>query len=378
MADDSDDSQKTEDPTGHKLSEAQRRGEFIVSQEVKHFIMIGTVTLVTALFLMSVSRDLKVTLQPFLEQAGRIPADGANLTHIMGGLGLSLLSILAVPILFFIAAAIGATVVQHPIAFTLEKIQPDFKRVSIMSGLGRLFGRAAFVEFIKGVLKLTIVGTVGVYVMMPEVTRLESMPMVDLFGSALITRALVVKLLLGVASILAVIAALDYFYQRYEFMQKQRMTKQEVRDEFKQMEGDPMVKAKIRQIRMERARIRMMSNVPKATVVVTNPTHYAVALLYDGDTMAAPQCVAKGVDQVALNIREVAKEAGVPIVENPPLARALYAAVEIEEEIPSEHFKAVAEVIGYVWKLKGKIKPGVAGARPGGAGARPGAGRPVR
>ena len=144
----------------------------------------------------------------------------------------------------------------------------------------------------------------------------------------------------------------DYAWQKYSHLQKLRMTKQEVKEEYKQMEGDPLVKSKIRQVRMERARRRMMENVPKADVVIVNPTHYAVALEYDMATMPAPKVTAKGVDTVALRIKSVAEENDVPIVENPPLARALFASTEIDQTIPTEHFKAVAEVINYVMQLK--------------------------
>jgi flagellar biosynthetic protein FlhB len=163
-------------------------------------------------------------------------------------------------------------------------------------------------------------------------------------------------MLTSVLVALLVVAAGDYGYQRWSFMKKMRMTKQEVRDEHKQMEGDPMIKARMRSMRRERARQRMMAAVPKSTVVVTNPTHYAVALKYEMDTMDAPILVAKGVELVALRIREIAQENDVPIVENPPLARALYATVELEQEVPQEHYKAVAEVIGYVMRLKGALK----------------------
>jgi flagellar biosynthetic protein FlhB len=144
--------------------------------------------------------------------------------------------------------------------------------------------------------------------------------------------------------------------QRYRFMQRNKMSKQEIKEEYKQNEGDPHIKAKIRQIRQERAKKRMIAAVPGATVIITNPTHYAIALKYESGKMAAPVCVAKGVDLLALKIREVAKEHDIPIVENPPLARALHATVEVDEVIPQEHFKAVAQVIGYVMRLTGKIK----------------------
>jgi len=161
------------------------------------------------------------------------------------------------------------------------------------------------------------------------------------------------QILIAVLSVLALVAALDYLLQRFRFVQRNRMTKQEVKEEFRQTEGDPAVKARIRKIRMEKARRRMMAAVPEATVVITNPTHYAVALKYEQGKMAAPVCVAKGTDTLALRIRAVAEEHKVPIVENPPLARALYAAVELDEVVPPEQYKAVAQVIGYVMRLTG-------------------------
>ena len=163
---------------------------------------------------------------------------------------------------------------------------------------------------------------------------------------------IVLLLIFTVVIAVFVIAVADYVYQRYTHLKKLRMTKQEVKDEYKQMEGDPMVKSRIRQIRMERARHRMMENVPKADVVIVNPTHYAVALEYKMEQMDAPVVLAKGLDHLALRIREIAEENEIPVVENPPLARALFASVEIDQTIPPEHFKAGAEVIGYVMQLK--------------------------
>jgi flagellar biosynthetic protein FlhB len=165
-------------------------------------------------------------------------------------------------------------------------------------------------------------------------------------------RSLALKLFGVVVAILAVIAAVDYLFQYRQWFERQKMSLREVKEEFKQSDGDPKIKAKIKQLRANRAKKRMMAAVPKATVVVTNPTHYAVALQYERD-MNAPLCVAKGVDSLALKIREVAEAHGVAIVENPPLARTLHAAVDIDEEIPAEHYKAVAEVIGYVMRLNG-------------------------
>jgi flagellar biosynthesis protein FlhB len=152
-----------------------------------------------------------------------------------------------------------------------------------------------------------------------------------------------------------VIAGLDYVVQYRRFMQRNRMSRQEIKEEFRQNEGDPAIKARVRQIRQERSRKRMMAAVPEATVVITNPTHYAIALKYESGKTAAPVCVAKGVDQLALRIRAVAEEHAIPVIENPPLARALHASVEVDDAIPPEHYKAVAQVIGYVMRLNGTL-----------------------
>ena len=169
--------------------------------------------------------------------------------------------------------------------------------------------------------------------------------------------SLLLLILFTMVLITFVIAFGDYFYQKFSYLKRQRMTKQEVKDEYKQTEGDPQIKMRLRAIRMERFRKRMMANVPNASVVVTNPTHFAVALQYDADTMEAPKVVAKGQDFIALKIKEIAKEHNVPVVENPPLARALFATVEIDSVIPTEHYAAVAEVIKYVYRLQGKMLP---------------------
>jgi len=220
-----------------------------------------------------------------------------------------------------------------------------------MSGAKRLFSKQALANFVKGLAKLGLIGALMGWLLWPERHRLDALVMTDVAALMDLTRTLSIKLLGAVVGVLAIIAALDYLFQYRTWFQRQKMSLREMKEEFKHSEGDPTVKARIRQIRVERSRKRMMAAVPKASVVITNPTHYAVALQYDRG-MNAPLCVAKGIDGLALRIREVAREHGVPVVENPPLARALHATVEIDREIPAEHYKAVAEVIGYVMRLR--------------------------
>lgn len=255
------------------------------------------------------------------------------------------------------ALAVAGHLVQHRPIFTTQRIKPDFGKLNPMNGLKRMFGFDGLMNLAKGLIKIAIVGTVTWMVLWPERGRLDGLlgqqPLT--IASAMI--ALLMKVLIAALSVLAVIAGGDYFLQRFRFLQRNRMSRHEIKEEFRQAEGDPAVKAKIKKIRLERAKRRMMAQVPEATVVIMNPTHFAVALKYKSGKMAAPICVAKGVDALALRIREVAEEHDVPIIENPPLARALYASVELDEAVPAEHYKAVAQVIGYVMRLTGKIKP---------------------
>jgi flagellar biosynthetic protein FlhB len=241
------------------------------------------------------------------------------------------------------------------LVWSTDALMPKLDRISPAAGLKRLFSKQAAANFLKGLLKLAIVGSVFVVLMWPERRRFESLVTLDLEMLLAVTRSLALKLFVAVVAILAVIAAADYLFQYRQWFARQKMSLRELKDEYKQNEGDPKIKAKIRQLRVGRARKRMMAAVPKATVVITNPTHFAVALQYERG-MDAPMCVAKGADVLALKIREVAGAHGVAIVENPPLARTLYAVVEIDQEVPAEHYKAVAEVIGYVMRINGALR----------------------
>jgi flagellar biosynthetic protein FlhB len=209
----------------------------------------------------------------------------------------------------------------------------------------------------KSVAKIAVVGAIVVWLMRGESARISNLATLSPEDTLAEIQHLMLRLLLGVLAVLTPLAAADYIYQRLNHLRSLRMSKREVKEEMKQSEGDPIVKARLRQIRMDRARKRMMAAVPKASVVITNPTHYAVALAYELGAAGAPRVVAKGTDLVALKIREIAQAHEVPVVENPPLARALHAGVELDREIPPEHYKAVAEIIGYVFRLKGKIRP---------------------
>ncbi|MET0606333.1 MAG: flagellar type III secretion system protein FlhB, partial [Beijerinckiaceae bacterium] len=235
--------------------------------------------------------------------------------------------------------------------WTFEPLTPKANRISPQAGAKRIFGREAFIQFAKGLFKITLVGVVVWTVIDGEHDRAEALARMDVASLLPAAQTLILKVLGSVIAVFAVFAAADFLFQRFAWLKRQRMTKPELKQEFKEQEGSPEIKSKRKQVAQARLKRRMMQAVPQATVVVMNPTHFAVALDYRRG-MQAPVCVAKGVDSLALKIREVAREHDVPVVENPPLARALHASVDIDEEIPVEHYKAVAEVIGYVMRLR--------------------------
>ena len=354
MADDRDDSQKTEEPSQRRLDDAEASGDIVKSQEVSTFIILGGGTLAIAIFGQSAAEGFVQTFRVFIEQPDQLLVDPGGIMNLMRDTLLHIAMIFGPVIGFLVATALAAHLLQHRPVFAPDRLAPDFAKISPLAGFKRLFGMDGVTNLGKGLLKMAIVGTVVWTTLWPMRGQLGRT--LDETPAALASDMvhLLMRVLFAALSVLAIVAVLDYLLQRMRFIQRNRMTKQEVKEEFRMNEGDPLIKARIRRIRQEKARRRMMAAVPHATVVITNPTHYAVALQYEQGKMAAPVCVAKGVDALALRIRAVAEENKVPVVENPPLARALYAAVEIDEVVPPEQYKAVAQVIGYVLKLTGK------------------------
>ncbi|MBV9859261.1 MAG: flagellar biosynthesis protein FlhB [Alphaproteobacteria bacterium] len=355
MADDRDSDQKTEDPSSRKLDEARRQGQIASSREVGHWMTLAATGAILAFIAPALAADLGRVLMRFFEMPHLYRVDrnlGLMLRQMLGEVGLLLL----IPVLLMTAAGFAGPLLQNGFVVAPERLYPKLDHLSPSSGLRRIFSVRGLVEFAKNLLKLAIVGAIVWVLLRPTLDRLSLLPGIEPGGIAAEIAHLVARMMGGVVAVMAVIALLDFAYQRFSFRRSMRMTKEEVKEEYKQVEGDPRIKARLKQIRVERARRRMMAAVPTATVVVTNPTHYAVAFKYEMDTMTAPVVVAKGADLVALRIREIAAANGVPLVENPPLARALYASVEIDSEIPPEHYKAVAEIIGYVFRLQGKMR----------------------
>ncbi len=353
MADDKDDDDKTEEPSPKKLDEAIKRGDVVKSQELSTFFVLSAATVFVAFLSPGLTRDLSKSLSGFFDHAGDISLDGRTLGDIYVHIGALLAGVLVLPALLFLAAGIAGSAVQHRLLFTFEPLIPKLSKVSPIAGLKRIFSMEGAVNGLKGVVKIVVVGFAMGLALQPELRRLDTIVATDTIGLAATIRDVALKMMAAVLIVMAFVAGLDYFFQYRRWIRKLRMTREELKEEYKQTEGSPEIKGKIRQMRQARARKRMMAAVPSATVVVTNPTHYAVALKYE-DGMGAPLLVAKGIDSIALKIREIAGENDIPIVENPPLARALHASVDIDKEVPEEHYKAVAEVIGFVMRLKKK------------------------
>jgi flagellar biosynthetic protein FlhB len=347
-----DSGERTLDPTQKKLDQALERGDVAKSQELNTWFVLAAGTLGFFLFAQDAASDVTAALRGLLANAGRLPTDGPALIDITRRLAIAAAAAVALPLLLVLIASIAGNAIQHRLVWSYDPVIPKLSKISPIAGFKRLFGQAAWVNFGKGLAKLAIVGAVMAFVLWPERDGVAALLSADISIVASFTFWLIVKLLAGSLAILTLVALADWLYQRHSWYERQRMTVQELKEEFKQSEGNPEIKAKIRQLRRQRASKRMMANVPKASVVITNPTHFAVALRYETG-MGAPVCVAKGIDALALRIREVATKHEVAIVENPPLARALHAAIDVDEEIPAEHYKAVAEVISYVMKLRG-------------------------
>jgi flagellar biosynthetic protein FlhB len=354
MSESEDESSKTEDPSERKLGEAREKGNTWNSREVGHWTMFLSVAAIIGLMGAGIAQSVMRTVTPFIEKPDQIPVDAGNLGRVLVETAIEAAQPLAFPIFILMLAGIIPTVLQTGFLVSSESIKPKLSKLSPMAGLKKIFSANAGIETLKNVAKLIIVGSISAWLIHPELLRIDQLIGLDLVDAMAELKQATLLLLAGIIAVMFLLASADIAYQRYAFMKKMRMSKQDVKEEYKQAEGDPMIKMRLRQIRFEKSRRRMMAAVPKATVVVTNPTHYAVALLYEPETMPAPKLVAKGADLIAKRIRELAAEHKVPIVENPPAARALFAAVEIDEVVPPEHYKVVAEIISYVFKIKKK------------------------
>jgi len=359
VAEDQDPDSKTEDASPRKLEEARRKGDVAKSPDVAQTLSLMGASAVVVFGGGYFSTQMAEAFLPFIASPhAMIGALEAGAGVEIGAQALwAVAPFLGALALATILGGVGGNVGQiGGFIFSAEKIKPSWKKVSPMAGFKRIYGPDGLMHFGQTLIKLIAVGVICYSVFKPHMREFENMAAMSPAYILPVARDLMIAIFASTLVFMGFTAGGDFIWQKLRFAKRMRMTKQEVKEDYKQTEGDPHVKAKLRQIRMQKGRQRMMQNVPTATVIVTNPTHYSVALRYEPDQGdGAPICVAKGVDALAMRIREVAKEHDVPIVENVPLARALYAAVDIDEAIPREHFEAAAKIIGFVMqKRKGR------------------------
>ncbi len=348
--------ERTEAPTTKRREDARQEGVVAMSREIPSAALLGTF----ALFFMFLGRFALQQIQGVWQSSfSHIVAPDltvAETQRLVIQYLMALAPTLGVLFLLVFAVALLATVLQVGVAFNPLKFQ--IERLNPLAGLGRLFSMDGLAELLKGLFKMGVIGYITYITLQQEMTNLVAMARLPLQGILVYNFNLLATLLMRVALAMAILAVLDYLYQRWSYERRLRMTRQEMREELRQTEGDPQLRSRIRQLQREMSRARMMQNVPKADVVVTNPTHYAVALMYDREIMQAPRLVAKGADFVAQRIKAIAKENNVPLVENQTVARELYTQVDIGQEVPESFFRAIAEILAFVYRLKGKTAEG--------------------
>jgi len=346
--------EKTEKATPKRRQQARRRGQVPQSAEVPSALVLLGTLLCLAVLGSHFGNRLFGLFRGILEHHLTMEITPGNVFRFFSAYVVQLAWLLGPIFAVALVMAVAAGYFQFGLLFTPALLKPNLTRLNPIAGFRNLFGWRSVVELVKSVLKLAVVGSVVFVLLWSERDRflmLANVPVQEMFAY---TADLVMRLILFVAVLLFILSIADYVYRRYEHEKSLRMSKQDIKDELKQQEGDPLVRSRIRERQRRIAMMRMMQEVPKADVVITNPTHYAVALRYEGTTMEAPKVVAKGVDYLAIRIREIARAHDVVIVENRPLARTLYERTDIGDTIPADLYHAVAEVLAYVYRLKGR------------------------
>ncbi len=349
------DDSKSEKPTPRRREKVRSEGSVAKSPELTSSLMLLSSVLLLILLGPAMMRDLSALTASFLTQSGTTELSVSALPQQMLQTLLAVTGILAPMFLALMGLGLAVNISQVGFRVTMQAACPKFSRINPLSGFGRLFSPHSVVELMKNIIKLAAVGLVLFTVVKAQFRRLftlSSVPFDDLLSES---GSIAIHVALWAAICLVIIGILDFFYNRYEHEQSLMMTKEEVKEESRQSEGDPLIKGKVREIMIKRSIQRMMKRVQEADVVITNPIHLAVALKYDRQKSVAPVVVAKGARKVAERIKEIAAEHSIPIVENKPLAQALYKLVDVGQEIPADLYRAVAEVLAYVYRLKKKF-----------------------
>jgi flagellar biosynthetic protein FlhB len=355
------DSNKTEPATDKRKAEARKQGQIAMSRDLSTAaVLLGGIGLLAAMLPAGLQKMTQVTRQGLILSFGHVFHEGLTIDAVhtlIINMGATIL-LLVLPILGgLLLIGSGTSLAQTGFLWRSNAIQLDFGRLNPVKGLARLVSLRSVMELIKGLLKIAIVTGVGLFVVRHDLIQVPEMMQYDLGASLQVTGRLSLKVALAVAGAIGVLAGLDYLYQRYEWERSLRMSKEEIKEEHKASEGDPLIKSRVRSAQRDLSKKRMMAAVKTADVVVTNPTHLAVALKYDSKQMAAPFVVAKGAGFVAERIRELARHHGVPVVEHKFVARTLFKLVDIGKEIPGNLYRAVAEILAFVYRARGGAGP---------------------
>jgi flagellar biosynthetic protein FlhB len=349
-----DDMEKTEEPTSKKIEDARKEGNVPKSQDISSFITLLVAVVALFVFIVFITQRLHFLYGYYISFIGT-PLTKEVIFQI-GFTSLRELAFMILPLASIVAiSGIIAAVVQFGFVFTTKPLTPDLKKIDPIKGFGKLFGLKKLIEGVKITTKVIVVFSIAFFFLIAYIKELPTVINFSLIGQMNWLAQKVIVLVLIMLAIFFVLGMIDLLIVRFQYFKGLRMSKQEIKDEYKQMEGDPHIKAKIKQVQMAIAQKRMMSELPSADVIITNPTHYAVALRYDKEREQAPIVVAKGVDKLALKIKEIGRDHLIQIVENPPLARQLYGDTEVDDVIPENLYKAVAEVLAFVFKSKNKV-----------------------
>ena len=354
MADIDKDQERTEQASPRRREEARQKGQVARSPEVASAAILLASTILFYFCSGGMVERLMDLTRWTLRECGSTAVNLNNIHNLLWAWSWKLFLVMAPLLLTVVIAGILANYLQFGFVFSYDSLAPKLEKIDPIKGFQRLFSMRSLVELVKSLLKMAIVGAIVWYTLKDETQNLIPLMEESLWGILVYTGKVCFKILITTCWVLIVLAILDYLYQRWEFEKGLRMSRQEMKDEFKQSEGDPLVKSRIRRIQREVARKRMMASVPKADVVITNPTHLAVAIHYDPDKMYAPTVVAKGAGFVAERIREIARAHNVPVIENKPVAQLLYKTVDVDRAIPEDLYRAVAEILAYVYGLKEK------------------------
>jgi len=347
--------ERTERATPKKRQEAREKGNVPRSNEVNSAVILLISSLAFVLFGKYMFNGVLIMIQNIYSNCSTIEVTATSLPKLSENIGLNFAFLVGPFMLSLMIAGVAANVIQSGITVAGKSIQPKLEKINPLAGFKRLFSIRSFVELVKNILKMVIIFLIGYTTIKGEFNEFFDLANQDITQIMIFIGSLSLKLFLRVGLVFIILAILDFVYQKYDFEKNLKMTKQEIKEEHKQSEGDPLIKSRIRSIQREQARRRMINEIPNADVVIVNPVHVAIALKFNQEEMSAPVVVAKGMRKIALKIKEIAKQHNIPIIEKPVVARLLYKSAEVGHEIPVELYQVVAEILANVYQMKKKL-----------------------